>query len=242
MWALIWSVKGIRVYGRQKGVWGGGLLECVGTQAVCMFPLKGPLLHCTISTIFPNPKFDSQSPPNQIHTNGTHYVIGPELGHTEHCWTWEIMHYAWICGDYAAPEYYGSIFSDCLSVLFPSLYIPALIFYLILLCLLDSSFPSSLFPSILPSFLGASGCLPTSDVLLARWCMHISCVFLMLTHGDICTRLWDSALGHISCNDENEDGDEESARGSRSVCVCGWGGASIFCPLSLPGYQSRAAG
>lgn len=45
----------------------------------------------------------------------------------------------------------------------------------------------------------------------------------MLTHVDICTALWDYALGHISCNDENDDGDEDS--GER-----GGGGASIFCP------------
>lgn len=43
----------------------------------------------------------------------------------------------------------------------------------------------------------------------------------MLTHVDICTALWDYALGHISCNDENDDGDEDSGEG---------GGASIFCP------------
>lgn len=35
----------------------------------------------------------------------------------------------------------------------------------------------------------------------------------MLTHVDTCTALWDSALGHISCNDENDDGDEESGVG-----------------------------
>lgn len=46
----------------------------------------------------------------------------------------------------------------------------------------------------------------------------------MLTHVDICTALWDYALGHISCNDENDDGDEDS--GER----VGGGGASIFCP------------
>lgn len=43
----------------------------------------------------------------------------------------------------------------------------------------------------------------------------------MLTHVDICTALWDYALGHISCNDENDDGDEDSGEG---------GVASIFCP------------
>lgn len=76
------------------------------------------------------------------------------------------------------------------------------------------------FPELL---LRASGCLPTSDVLLARWCMHISCVFLTLTRVDICTALWDSALGYISRNDENDDGDENSERKEK-------GGPLFFCP------------
>lgn len=46
----------------------------------------------------------------------------------------------------------------------------------------------------------------------------------MLTHVDICTALWDYALGHISCNDENDDGDEDSREAE------GMGGVSIFCP------------
>lgn len=56
----------------------------------------------------------------------------------------------------------------------------------------------------------------------------------MLTHVDICTALWDSALGHISCNDENDDGDEASGRG------VGGGGSGIFyfLPLSILQYQS----
>lgn len=52
----------------------------------------------------------------------------------------------------------------------------------------------------------------------------------MLTHVDICTALWDSALGHISCNDENDDGDEDSGKG--------WGGCFYFLPLSFLQYQS----
>lgn len=54
----------------------------------------------------------------------------------------------------------------------------------------------------------------------------------MLTHADICTALWDSALGHISCNDENDDGDEESGKG-------GWG-ASIFCPCLFFNINQRS--
>lgn len=163
------------------------------------------------------------------------------------------MHYAWICGDYAALGYYASIFSDCVSVLFlclclgeyPThfiLFFPlSLIFYLILFSLfsqLPSLLHSLLFFFTLSSspppsssssprlLLRASGCFPRSDVLLARWCMHISCVFLMLTRVDICTALWDSALGHISCNDENDDGDEESGRRRG-------GGCFYFLPLSF---------
>lgn len=57
----------------------------------------------------------------------------------------------------------------------------------------------------------------------------------MLTHVDICTALWDSALGHISCNDENDDGDEESGRGGDGV---GEGVCFYFLPLSFLQYQS----
>lgn len=60
----------------------------------------------------------------------------------------------------------------------------------------------------------------------------------MLTHVDTCTALWDYALGHISCNDENDDGDEDSG--------VGWGermggGCFYFLPLSFLQYQSGAA-
>lgn len=115
-----------------------------------------------------------------------------------------------------------------------------------ILFLLPSQFPSaesllSLCYFLLFSLLATSlsffsseppGSLPTSDVLLARWCMHISCVSLTLTLVDICAALWDSALGHISCNDENDDGDEDSGNG---VCVCVWicvmvGWCFYFCP------------
>lgn len=57
--------------------------------------------------------------------------------------------------------------------------------------------------------------------------MQISCVFLTLTHVDICTALWDYALGHISCNDENDDADENTGEAG-SPWVGGWG--TIFCP------------
>lgn len=151
------------------------------------------------------------------------------------------LHFLWL------PLYY---FPACavLNVPLISFFFSSLILYLILFSL-SSQFPSVvLHPSLLslydfvsvsplhsppsspPPLLRASGCLPTSDVLLARWCMHISCVFLTLTHVDICTALWDYALGHISCNDENDDGDEDSGRVVVMVCVCVWGGASIFCP------------
>lgn len=71
----------------------------------------------------------------------------------------------------------------------------------------------SLHHSSLLLLLRASGCLPQ---VMFSWpddaC--ISLVYLlMLTHVDICTALWDSALGHISCNDENDDGDEALGRG-----------------------------
>lgn len=85
-------------------------------------------------------------------------------------------------------------------------------------------------PSSYPPFLlRASGCLPTSDVLLARWCMQISCVFLTLTHVDICTALWDYALGHISCNDENDD---ENSGEAENPWV-GVGYIIYFLPLSF---------
>lgn len=54
----------------------------------------------------------------------------------------------------------------------------------------------------------------------------------MLTHVDICTALWDYALGHISCNDENDDGDEDSGEGG--------GGASIFCPCLFFNINQRS--
>lgn len=41
----------------------------------------------------------------------------------------------------------------------------------------------------------------------------------MLSHVDICTALWDSALGHISCNDENDDGDEDLGRGGGEMLL-----------------------
>lgn len=169
------------------------------------------------------------------------------------------MHNAWICGDYVAQGYYASIFSDCLCIISlfssmvtillissfspsPTLHFilfslstqfPSVVLHpLLLLSFLSSSPPPILFPP--PPLLRASGCLPTSDVLLARWCMQISCVFLTLTHVDICTALWDYALGHISCNDENDDADENSGEAESA-----WVGVGFyFLPLSFLQYQS----
>lgn len=62
--------------------------------------------------------------------------------------------------------------------------------------------------------------------------MHISCVFLTLTHVDVCTALWDYALGHISCNDENDDGDEDSGMG---------GGVFLFSALVFSSISISAA-
>lgn len=168
------------------------------------------------------------------------------------------MHNAWICGDYVARGYYASISSDCLGIISSLLWWPPRSFHHFptspilhfILFSLSTQFPSVvLLPLPLssslsssppppstppPSLLWASGCLPTSDVLLARWCMQISCVFLTLTHVDICTALWDYALGHISCNDENDDADENSGEaGSPWVGV-----GDYFLPLSLLQYQS----
>lgn len=164
------------------------------------------------------------------------------------------MHNAWICGDYVAWGYYASISSDCLhiiplfssmvTILLISSFFPSPTLHFILFSL-STQFPSVvLHPLLLSSSLSsspppqppprASGCLPTSDVLLARWCMQISCVFLTLTHVDICTALWDYALGHISCNDENDDADENSGEAESP-----WVGVGFyFLPLSFPQYQS----
>lgn len=170
------------------------------------------------------------------------------------------MHNARICGDYVARGYYASISSDCLriisvfssmmTILLISSFSPSPTLHFILFSLY-TQFPSVvLHPLLLSSSLSssphlphppppllllrASGCLPTSDVLLARWCMQISCVFLTLTHVDICTALWDYALGHISCNDENDDADENSGE-AESLWV---GVGFYFLPLSFLQYQS----
>lgn len=47
----------------------------------------------------------------------------------------------------------------------------------------------------------------------------------MLTLTDFCTALWDSALGHVSCNEENDDGDEDSEIVVCTVCV--WVGGLV---------------
>lgn len=63
----------------------------------------------------------------------------------------------------------------------------------------------------------------------------------MLTLADICTALWDSTLGHISCNDENDDGDEDSEIGVCTVCVLvDWllGVCIYFLPFFFFHYQS----
>lgn len=52
----------------------------------------------------------------------------------------------------------------------------------------------------------------------------------MLTHVDICTALWDYALGHISCNDENDDGDEDSGRGKGGTLLFS---ALVFSSISI---------
>lgn len=109
----------------------------------------------------------------------------------------EIMHNAGICGDYVARGYYASIFSDCLRIisLFSSMvavklissFSPSPTLHFILFSL-STQFPSVVLHPLLLSFslsssppppspilsplpsllLRASGCLPTSDVLLAR--------------------------------------------------------------------------
>lgn len=64
--------------------------------------------------------------------------------------------------------------------------------------------------------------------------MQISCVFLTLTHVDICTALWDYALGHISCNDENDDADENTGEaGSPWVGGGGLFSALVFASISI---------
>lgn len=73
--------------------------------------------------------------------------------------------------------------------------------------------------------------------------MHISCVFLILTHVDTCTALWDCALGHISCNDENDDGDEDSGVGWGERTGSGGGlflfSALVFSSISIGGGEIR---
>lgn len=56
----------------------------------------------------------------------------------------------------------------------------------------------------------------------------------MLTHVDICTALWDYALGHISCNDENDDADENSGEAeSPWVVVEVLFSALVFASISI---------
>ena len=101
IWALIWSVKGMREYRKQRGEgW-----RCMGTPAVWRHP----------------PQIHTQAPPRPIHThaklpNGTHCNWLRIRAHGVLLNLW-IMHYAWICWDYTVLGYYASIFSDCLCVI-----------------------------------------------------------------------------------------------------------------------------
>lgn len=213
----------------------------MGTPAVC--------------TLWRTPTSNPQSSSSQsnpypcnvgITSDRMAHTFVSESGQMVYCWTCGDYALAWIRADYAALRNYASIFSDCLCIASPIVlrwisreFHPNFEACFLFTVLSVPFFCSAsfiplllLFPPNPPSSLllrRASGCLPTSDVLLARWCMHISCVFLMLTHVDICTALWDYALGHISCNDESDDGDEDSGRGG--VCF-------YFLPLSFLQYQS----